>query len=251
MKEWITGRNPVYETLRAGRREVFRLWLAEGNQEQSGHLNDLMQMVRQKKISIESVPRSKLNEIYVHNQGVALQVGGYRYASLPEMLALAKGRAESPFVLLLDLIQDPQNLGTLLRSAEGFGVHGVIIPSSRAAEVTPAVVNSSSGASEHLLIAQMNLSQAMGVLKEAGAWIYGLEYSEQAVSIESVDFRGGVGLVVGSEGSGLRSLVRSKCDQLISLPRLGRVDSLNAATAGSIALYVVQNARTKKAYNSH
>ncbi len=246
MKEWITGRNPVYETLRANRREIFRLWLAEGNLEQSGHLHDLMESAQQKKIGIERVPRSKLTEIHANHQGVALQVGGYRYASLLEMLALAKGRTESPFILLLDLIQDPQNLGTLLRSAEGFGVHGVIIPSSRAAEVTPAVVNASSGACEHLLIAQMNLSQAIDVLKEADTWIYGLEYSEQAVPIESVDFRGGVSLVVGSEGSGLRSLVRSKCDQLISLPRRGKIDSLNAATAGSIALYVIQNAKMRK-----
>ncbi len=246
MREWITGRNPVYETLRASRREIFRLWLAEGNQEQGGHLNDLIQLAKQKKINIESVPRSKLTEMHANHQGVALQVGGYRYASLPEMLALAKEHTENPFILLLDLIQDPQNLGTLLRSAEGFGVHGVIIPSSRAAEVTPAVVNASSGACEHLLMAQMNLAQAMDVLKEAGVWIYGLEYSEQAVPIENVDFRGGVGLVVGSEGSGLRSLVRSKCDQLVCLPRLGKIDSLNAATAGSIALYVIQNARMKK-----
>lgn len=245
MREWITGRNPVYETLRAGRREIFRLWLADGNLEQGGHLYDLTELAKQKKIAVERVPRSKLGEIYVNHQGVALQVGGYRYASLPEMLALAKARGEAPFILLLDLIQDPQNLGTLLRSAEGLGVQGVIIPSSRAAEVTPAVVNASSGACEHLLIAQMNLAQAMDVLKESGSWIYGLEYSEQAVPIENVDFRGGVGLVVGSEGSGLRSLVRTKCDQLISLPRRGKVDSLNAASAGSIALYVIQHARMK------
>ena len=112
------------KTLRASRREIFRLWLAEGNQEQGGHLNDLIQLAQQKKIGIERVPRSQLTEIYANHQGVALQVGGYRYASLPEMLALAKERTESPFILLLDLIQDPQNLGTLLRSAEGFGVHG-------------------------------------------------------------------------------------------------------------------------------
>ncbi len=245
MKEWITGRNPVYETLRADRREIFQLWLAEGNQEQSGHLNDLIELVKQRKLAIKRVPREKLSEIYPNHQGVALQVGGYRYASLPEMLSLAKRQQTDPFLLLLDLIQDPQNLGTLLRSAEAFGVHGVIIPLSRAADVTPAVVNASSGACEHLLIAQMNLVQAIDTLKEANTWIYGLEYSEEATPIEKVDFHGGVGLVVGSEGSGLRTLVRSKCDQLISLPRQGKVDSLNAATAGSIALYVVQGQHGK------
>jgi len=244
MKEWISGRNPVYETLRAGRREVFRLWLAEGNREQ-GHLQDIVAQARQRKIAVEVQPRLKLNEIYEHNQGVALQVGGYRYAALPEMLALAKTRSEQPFVLLLDLIQDPQNLGTLLRSAEALGVHGVVIPTSRAAEVTPAVVTASSGACEHLLITQMNLAQAADRLKEEQAWIYGLEFSEEAQPIERVNFQGGVGLVVGSEGSGLRHLVRQKCDQLISLPRLGKVDSLNAAVAGSIALYVISQTRTR------
>ena len=250
MKEWISGRNSVYETLRAGRREVFRLWLAEGNREQ-GHLQDIVAQARQRKIPVEVQPRIKLNEIYEHNQGVALQVGGYRYASLPEMLALARTRVEKSFILLLDLIQDPQNLGTLLRSAEALGVHGVVIPSSRAAEVTPAVVTASSGACEHLLITQMNLAQAVDRLKEEQTWIYGLEFSDAAQPIERVNFRGGVGLVVGSEGSGLRHLVREKCDQLISLPRLGKVDSLNAAVAGSIALYMISQTRTSTVQSSH
>lgn len=246
MKEWITGRNPVYEVLRAGRREVFRIWMAEGNQEQ-GHVRDILKLARQKKITVEAVPRSRMDEIHPNHQGTAAQVSGYQYASLQEIMGVAKTRSEPPFVLLLDLIQDPQNLGTLLRSAEGMGVHGVVIPGSRAAEVTPAVVNASSGASEYMLITQMNLSQALDTLKASNIWIYGLEYSEQAIPIEQMDFRGGIGLVVGSEGSGLRRLVRDKCDQLISLPRLGRVDSLNAAVAGSIALYVMQTKRTKKA----
>jgi 23S rRNA (guanosine2251-2'-O)-methyltransferase len=246
MKEWITGRNPVYEVLRAGRREVFRIWMAEGNQEQ-GHVHDILKLARQKKITVEAVPRSRMDEIHPNHQGTAAQVSAYQYASLQEIMGVAKTRSEAPFILLLDLIQDPQNLGTLLRSAEGLGVHGVVIPGSRAAEVTPAVVNASSGASEHMLITQMNLSQALDTLKaNSNTWIYGLEYSEQATPIGQMDFRGGIGLVVGSEGSGLRRLVREKCDQLISLPRLGKVDSLNAAVAGSIALYVMHTARTKK-----
>lgn len=244
MKEWITGRNPVFETLRAGRREVFRLWLAKDTKEQ-GHLRDILGMARQQKIHKEFVPRQQLNEIYSNNQGVALQVGGYRYSSLHEILSQASSQDAVPFVLLLDLIQDPQNLGTLIRSAEAMGVHGVVLPTSRAAGVTPAVVTSSSGACEHMHITQMNLSQAIDQLKEAGLWIYGLEYSPEAVQIDAIDFKGGVSLVVGSEGSGLRHLVRSKCDQLIKLPRLGKVDSLNAAVAGSISLYVIQSFRGK------
>lgn len=246
MKEWITGRNPVYEVLRAGRRDMFRIWMAECNQDQ-GHIRDILKLARQKRITIESVPRSRMDEIHPNHQGTAAQVSAYQYASLQEILSQARIRAEAPFILLLDLIQDPQNLGTLLRSAEGLGVHGVVIPTSRAVAVTPAVVNASSGASEHMLITQMNLSQAIDTLKtNSNTWVYGLEYSEQAMPIEQMDFRGGIGLVIGSEGSGLRRLVRDKCDQLVNLPRLGKIDSLNAAVAGSIALYVMHTARTKK-----
>jgi 23S rRNA (guanosine2251-2'-O)-methyltransferase len=144
---------------------------------------------------------------------------------------------------LLDLIQDPQNLGTLLRTAEAFGVHGVVIPLARAASVTPAVVNASSGATEMLLIAQHNLAQAMDRLKEVGGWMVGLEDSPEAKPPDQIDLTGGIGMVIGNEAQGLRRLVREKCDFLMRIPMQGGIDSLNAAVAGSIALFLARQAR--------
>ncbi|MFW5713849.1 MAG: 23S rRNA (guanosine(2251)-2'-O)-methyltransferase RlmB [Brevefilum sp.] len=145
--------------------------------------------------------------------------------------------------MLLDQIQDPQNFGTLLRSAEAFGVHGVILPLARSASVTPAVVNASSGATEMLQIAQHNIAQAMARLKEAGGWMVGLEDSPDAQPPEKLNLEGSIGLVVGNEATGLRRLVREKCDLLMRLPMQGSIDSLNAAVAGSIALFLARQAR--------
>ncbi len=148
-------------------------------------------------------------------------------------------------MLLLDTLQDPQNFGTLLRTAESVGVHGVVIPLARTAEVTASVVNASSGASEHLLISQANLAQAIGLLKDAGVWIIGLEGSNQAQSPGEIRLDGAAGIVVGSEGKGMRPLVRKSCDLLMKLPMQGEIESLNAAVAGSVALYLAYLARNK------
>jgi 23S rRNA (guanosine2251-2'-O)-methyltransferase len=148
--------------------------------------------------------------------------------------------------LILDSLQDPQNFGALLRTAEAVGVHGVIIPLAHSVEVTPAVVNASSGASEHLLIAQSNLSQAMDALKDSNVWIVGLDQNGETVGAShDTPLRGALGLVVGSEGEGLRELTRKKCDVLLSLPMRGQVESLNAAVAGSVVLYLAYLARAK------
>ena len=244
MKEYIYSRNAVYETLRARRRQVFQLLVAEGVKDK-GRLKEITMLARQQKINIERVPRGRLDSIHRQHQGVALQVGEYPYQGLLDILALAAERGEVPFVLLLDTLQDPQNLGTLLRTAEAVGVHGVVIPLARTAQVTPAVVNASSGASEHLLIAQANLSQAITTLKEEGLWIIGLEGSPEASPPSQIRLDGPLGLVVGSEGEGMRRLVRDSCDLLLQLPMRGQIESLNAAVAGSIALYLALEARNK------
>ena len=243
MAEWITGRNPIFEVLRAGRRQSLRLWVAQGVKEE-GRLFDILELARSRKVPIERVKRSDLDGIDPHHQAVALNTGGYPYSDLEGIIQLAARRQEPVFVLLLDLIQDPQNLGTLLRSAEAFGVHGVILPLARAASVTPAVVNASSGATEMLLIAQHNIAQAMDRLKEAGGWMIGLEDSPQAQPPQQINLKGGIGLVIGNEGQGLRHLVREKCDLLMRLPMQGQIDSLNAAVAGSIALFLARQARS-------
>ncbi|HIE56755.1 MAG TPA: 23S rRNA (guanosine(2251)-2'-O)-methyltransferase RlmB [Anaerolineales bacterium] len=242
MKEYIYSRNAVYETLRAGRRQAFQLLVAEGVREK-GKIAEIIALARGRKFPTRRVPRDRLNSIHRQNQGVALQVSGYPYRPLDDILARAAEREQPPFVLILDTLQDPQNLGTLLRTAEAVGVHGVVIPLARTAQVTPAVVNASSGASEHLLIAQANLSQAIGKLKEAGLWIVGLEGSAEAGSPAQIRLDGPLGLVVGSEGQGMRQLVRKSCDFLLQLPMRGKIESLNAAVAGSVALYLAWQAR--------
>jgi len=245
LSEWITGRNPVYEVLRANRRVLHHLWIAQGATQQ-GRLEEIILLAQTQNIPIKYVKRSDLDGIDPHHQAVALQAAGYPYSDLETIIQFAQDKGEPVFVLLLDQIQDPQNLGTLLRSAEAFGVHGVILPTARAASVTPAVVNASSGAAEMLLIAQHNIAQAMDRLKEVGGWLVGLEDSEEAQPPEKLNLKGGIGLVVGSEGEGLRRLVRDKCDLLMKFPMQGKIDSLNAAVAGSIALFLARQARSAK-----
>lgn len=241
-KEWILGRNPVYEVLQAKRRHVFRLLIAKGV-EKKGRIHQIVRMAAKINIQAEWMPRQQIDAMGENPQGVALQTNDYPYSTLQDILALGKRRGEPLFVLLLDVLQDPQNLGTLLRTAEVVGVHGVVIPTNRAAGVTPAVVHASSGASEHLLVAQGNLAQAITSIKEADGWVIGLEGSSEAQPVHQVRLDGPLALVVGSEGSGLRELTRKSCDVLISLPMRGQIESLNAAVAGSVALYLALNAR--------
>ena len=178
-----------------------------------------------------------MNSMVENHQGVALQVSAYPYALLDDIFNQADKRREALFMLLLDQVQDPQNVGSLVRSAEVFGAHGILLPPSRAAGITPAVVHASSGASELLLVAQGNLVQAIEAVKERGAWVIGLDMDNSSTPLEQANLSGPLALVVGSEGGGLRRLVREKCDLLSHIPMKGRVNSLNAAVAGSIALY--------------
>jgi 23S rRNA (guanosine2251-2'-O)-methyltransferase len=245
MKEWIAGRNPVYEAFQARRRHFFRLRVAAGSEEK-GRLLEIMDLARKLHLPLERVHRQQLDAITEHHQGVALETSVYPYSDLPAILQNARSRAEPLFVLLLDLIQDPQNLGALIRSAEAWGVHGLVMPLRQSASVTPAVVHASAGASEHLLIAQANLAQAISTLKEAGAWILGLEFGPDSQPIEQAPLAGPLALVVGSEGEGLRSLTRKSCDLLVALPMKGKVQSVNAAVAGSLALYLSYQARTTR-----
>jgi 23S rRNA (guanosine2251-2'-O)-methyltransferase len=245
MKEWITGRNPVHEVLRANRRQIFRLWIAKGAEEK-GRLAEVVQSARERKCPVEYVQRSQLDSLDESHQGVGLETSAYPYVNLQDILDLAEKRHEPPFILILDVIQNPQNLGTLLRTAEAVGVHGVLLPFRHAAGVTPAVVNASSGASEHLLLVQLNLAQAIDTLKEAGVWVIGLEGGSEATPVEKVRLDGPLALVVGSEYEGMRLLVRKSCDVLVRLEMVGQIESLNAAVAGSIALYLARQARVAK-----
>ena len=246
MKEWITGRNPVYEALRAKRRQAFRLLVAKGVKPE-GQLPQILQIAQARRLPIEEVPRAQLDALANHHQGVALEASSYPYAALEDLLVYSQRQPEPPFFLLLDALQDPQNLGSLLRTAEAMGVHGVVLPSRQAAQITPTVVHASSGASEHLLIAQYNLAQAIERMKQLDIWIYGLDQAPSSKTLAELRFDVGLALVVGNEGTGMRQLVRQSCDELLRLPMVGKIESLNAAVAGSIALYLARQARLQRA----
>jgi 23S rRNA (guanosine2251-2'-O)-methyltransferase len=243
----LYGRRPVYEALRAGRRRIFKLILAEGIREQekgTGNVGQIVSMARAAGVPLGRSPRRELDRLTSHHQGVVVESGPYPYADVDDVLHRAADQNAPPLLLLLDLLQDPQNVGSLLRTAEAVGVHGVIFPQRRAVGVTPAVVSASAGAVEHLLVAQVtNLARTIDDLKRHDLWVAGLEADPSAQFYHQADLNGPLALIVGSEGSGLRRLVREKCDFLLRLPMHGRVASLNAAVAGSVVLYEVERQR--------
>jgi len=246
MPNYIWGRNPILETLHSKRR-VKRILLAEGQREAPA-LASILHEAEKRHIPIEMVPRFRLDQLShgaVH-QGCLALVEERRYASMEQILAFAESKNEPPFLLILDAIQDINNLGSLLRSAEAVGVHGVILPEHRAAEVNATVVKTSAGASEHLLIAQeTNLTRAIDFLKKQNIWVVGLA-GEAQTEYDQANLTGALALVVGNEGKGIGRLVREHCDLLIKLPMRGQINSLNAAVAGSIALYEALRQRDSK-----
>ncbi len=238
----LYGRNAVRESLRAGRRRPKRLLLARGTLTHQP-VKELAELAETIDLPVEEAERSQLDELTTgaNHQGACLLSSPYPYLSLSELL----GSDTHPLYLVLDSLQDPQNLGSLLRTAEAVRVTGVIIPEHRAVGVTPAVVNASAGAAEHIRVARVkNLRQALEELKKSGVWVLGLDASPDAVPLWQAPLEGPVALVVGSEGTGIRRLVLEGCDIIVSLPLLGRVESLNAAVAGSVALYEVVRRRS-------
>lgn len=243
--ELLYGRRPVMESLRAGRRAFRRLTIAAGAGP-GDSLQSIQTLAQERGIPVDATPRATLDARSqgANHQGVVLEAGPYPYCELEDLPALAAERQEAPFLLLLDLLQDVQNVGTLLRTADAVGVHGIVIQERRAAPITPAVVSASSGAVEHLLVARVtNLVAAMKTLQRLDIWLAGLDRDESSIYYDQADLKGALGLVVGSEGEGLRRLVRETCDFLISLPMRGKIASLNAAVAGSVALYATWQAR--------
>lgn len=232
--ELLYGSSSILEALRAGRRSVYYLAVARGARP-TGSLAVALELAGQRGVSIREVERQDLDEMAPGNHGAAMHVSEYPYE---DAHALIERAGAEPLFLLLDCIEDPQNLGTLLRTAEAVQVSGVIIPERRAASVTPAVSSASAGAVEYLRVAQVgNLVRAMERLREAGVWSVGLEDVPEASPYDEIDWSGPLAVIVGSEGRGMRRLVRERADLLARLPTAGHVGSLNAAVAGSIALY--------------
>jgi len=240
-RDFIYGRQPVREVLRAGKRRVSTLLVGE-TARAAPDLDEIMRLASESGVSIQRVKRHRLDQMagmHGNHQGVSLETGRYRYAEwrdeLPEVLGDAT--SHNPLILLLDRIQDPQNLGSLLRSAEALGVALVGIPKDRAAHVTPAVVRASAGASEHINVCIVgNMVNCQRELHQHGVQIVGLEAGSESVPLSSLTVDGPVALVVGSEGKGLRRLVKENCTTLASIPMHGRVNSLNAGVAGGIAI---------------
>jgi 23S rRNA (guanosine2251-2'-O)-methyltransferase len=238
MRDILYGRQAVRESLRAGRRKPYKLILAEGVR-QADVIGQIIFLAEQAGVEAHHVPRRNLRQIgNVHHQGVALEASEYPYTTLDDIIAPSQTGEGPPLLLLLDQLQDPQNVGSLLRSAEAAGVQGTIIQRNRAVGITPAVVHASAGAAEHLKIAQVtNLVNVIEKLKAHDVWVAGLEAVHDAQPYDQADLSGPIAIVVGSEGKGLRRLVRERCDFLLQLPMYGQITSLNASVAGSVVLY--------------
>ena len=237
----IMGRNPVKEAIKSGR-SIDRILVTK---EHDGSLGEIIGLARDENLVIRELDRSKLDEIcmpFGHNgkpgnhQGIVAEIPGVEYAELEDMLDYARVRDEKPFVILLDGVEDPHNLGSIIRSAECAGAHGVVITKRRSAPVTATVVKTSAGAAEHMRIARVvNLVSAIETLKKEGLWIAGADMAGN--SMYEADMKGGFALVIGSEGSGLSKLVKEKCDFLVSVPIKGKIDSLNASVAAAIIMF--------------
>ena len=242
----VYGRQPVLEALRAGRRTIRRLAMARNVRTAAASVTQILKLVERKGLALESLPIPELDRICRggNHQGVVAEVSPYPYVAFDDLLTDCGATREAPFLLLVDHVQDPQNLGSMLRTADAAGVSGVVIPRERAAEVTAAVVRASSGAAEHVRVAQVaNLHQAMLRLREAGVRMAGLEGAAGSLPYTTADLGGPLAVVVGSEGLGLSKLIADTCDVLIGIPMQGRVDSLNAAVAAALALYEVRRQR--------
>lgn len=250
MSELLVGRHAVFESLRANRRHFYRLWLeGEAGDEPTGSLGEIVQLAHKVKVPMRHVEGGifdRLKRAQLNPQGVALETGPYPYSQIDDLLEIA-GRKPDPLLLVLDHLEDPRNLGTLFRSSEAFGVDGVVLPERRAAGITPAVSNASSGAVEHIPVAQVgNVNRTIDLLKKSNIWTVGLDLGPGALSLTDADLSGPLAVVVGNEGKGLSRLAREKCDFCVTIPMSGSVDSLNAAIAGSIVLFQAFQARTRE-----
>ena len=235
----LAGRNPIREALKAGR-DIEKLLVLKG--ELSGSAREIVQLAREAHIVVQEVEKIRLDELAHNHQGLVAFASAYQYSTVEAMLEEAAAKNEEPFLILLDGVTDPHNLGAIIRSAECVGAHGVIVPERRSVGLTPAAVKASAGAVEHMKVARVvNLSRTIDELKQRNIWTYALDMD--GVDYEKVNFKGGVALVVGSEGEGVSRLVVEHCDQKVSLPMAGHIDSLNASVAAGVMMYRVLSSR--------
>lgn len=241
--EFIIGRNPVLEALRA-QREMNKIWISESAH--GGQMNELIELAKKSGALIQFVPKKRLDRLAetTNHQGVVASVAAYEYATIDDLFQKAKAANEQPFFLLLDEIEDPHNLGSILRTADSTGVHGVIIPRRRSVGLTATVAKASTGAIEHVPVVRVsNLAQTMEELKNQGMWFVGADMKGKQ-DFREADYDMPIGLVIGSEGKGIGRLIQQKCDFLVRLPMKGKVTSLNASVAAAILMYEVLRKRS-------
>ena len=237
----VIGRNAVRELLASGR-DIDKIYVSSGERE--GSIKLLVATAIERKIPVTEVERAKLDALSAGgaHQGIVAIAPMHSYCAVDEILEYAKSRGEAPFIVLLDGVEDPHNLGAILRNADAAGAHGVIIPKRRSATLTATVGKASAGAIEHVRVAKVtNLSSTLDELREKGLWAYGADMD--GGEYYSTDFSGGVVLVLGSEGSGISRLVREKCDFIVSIPMYGKVNSMNVSCAGAVLLSEVARQR--------
>lgn len=242
MSEQIEGRNPVLEALRAGH-HLNKIYILKT--ETSGPVRTIINTAHQQGIPVNPVDSQVLDRMAVtrNHQGVIAIAAEWKYATVDQILKNSTAKAEPGFLLFLDGVEDPQNLGSIIRTAEAAGVHGIIIPERRAAGLTAAVSRASAGAVEYLPVARVtNLTKTIRELKKAGLWFTGVEMNGK-IELDQADLSGPIGLVLGGEGKGISRLVAEECDQIVRLPMWGKVNSLNVSVASGIALYEVRRRR--------
>ncbi len=243
MNDIIPGRRPVMEALTAGTR-IEKIVLLAGVQGKA--IEDIKALARDHDVPVVQATRQEFRNLATDatTQGVVAIISARTYVTLEDLLEIPAARQEQGVLLILDEIEDPHNLGALIRTAECSGVHGVVIPRHHAASVTAAVVKASAGATEHIPVAEVtNIVRTLEQMKEAGYWVAGLDATAEKLYTE-VDYTVPTGIVVGNEGRGMRRLVREHCDQLVKIPLYGVVSSLNASVAGALAMYEVRRQRT-------
>ena len=235
----IVGRNPVTEALRSGR-EIDKLMVSS----EEGSMKKILALAKERRIPVMKVEKSAIDRIAEGkaHQGVAAYVSAYAYAELEDIFRIAEERGEDPFIIILDNLEDPHNLGAIMRTAECAGAHGIIIPKRRACGLTDVVAKASAGAIEYMPCVKVtNIAQAIEELKERGIWVAACDMGGQ--EYYKADLKGKLAIVIGSEGSGISRLVKEKCDFVVSMPMVVRITSLNASTAAAVIIYEVRKQR--------
>lgn len=238
--EMIAGKNPVLEALRSGR-EMNKVWIAEGVKKTG--IQELIDLAKEQGVLVQFVPKQKIDKLAENHQGIVASVAAYDYAELDDLFAAAKAKNEDPFFMILDELEDPHNLGSIMRTADAIGVHGIIIPKRRAVGLTAVVAKASTGAIEHVPVVRVtNLAQTVDELKERGVWIAGTD-AKGSQDYRKMDATLPLALIIGSEGKGMSRLLKDKCDFLYHLPMIGHVTSLNASVAAALLMYEVYRKR--------